>query len=116
MTKKECNNYRGIALVNVNYKIISYCILDRVKPLAKEIIGDCQNVFKRNKSTIDQIFIIRQIFQNTWEFNKELHALIMDFKKANNSINRESIYNILEQICFPQKLISNKNEFKKDYG
>lgn len=33
--KKECNNYRGIALVNITYKILSYCILDRLKPLAK---------------------------------------------------------------------------------
>ncbi|KAE9536792.1 hypothetical protein AGLY_006854 [Aphis glycines] len=32
-----CNNYRGIALLNVVYKILSYCILDKVKPIAEEI-------------------------------------------------------------------------------
>lgn len=26
--KRECNNYRGIALVNVTYKTLSYCILN----------------------------------------------------------------------------------------
>jgi len=38
--KKECNNYRNIVLVNVTYKILSYCILNRIKLLAKNIIGD----------------------------------------------------------------------------
>jgi hypothetical protein len=66
-TQKRClkkNISRGIALGNVTYKILSYCILDRIKHLAKNIIGDYQSGF-RNKSTIDQIFIIRQLFQKT---------------------------------------------------
>jgi hypothetical protein len=33
-----CNNYRGISLLNVVYKILFYCILDRVKPIAEEIL------------------------------------------------------------------------------
>ncbi|KAF0724359.1 ribosome biogenesis protein TSR3 isoform X1 [Aphis craccivora] len=61
--KQTCNNYRGIALLNVTYKILSYCILDRIKPWAEEIIGGYQAGFRQNRSTIDQIFILRQVLQ-----------------------------------------------------
>lgn len=99
--KKECNNYRGIALVNITYKILSYCILDRIKPLAENILGDYQAGFRENKSTIDQIFIIRQLAQKNWEFDQELHTLFVDFKKAYDSINRESIYKISKHFRIP---------------
>jgi hypothetical protein len=55
-------------------------------------MGDYQSGFRGYKSTVDQIFIIRQLFQKTWEFDQELHTLFVDFKKAYDSINRESIY------------------------
>jgi len=73
--------------------------------LAKNIIDDYQGGFKENKSTIDQIFIIRQLAQKTWEFDQELHTLFVDFKKAYDSINRGSIYKILEHFRIPQKRI-----------
>ncbi|VVC46175.1 Hypothetical protein CINCED_3A004515 [Cinara cedri] len=55
---------------------------DRIKPLAEIIINDYQGDFRENKSTIDQIFIIRQLAQKTWEFDQELHTLFVDFKKG----------------------------------
>uniref|UniRef100_A0A8D9E7Z9 Craniofacial development protein 2 n=1 Tax=Cacopsylla melanoneura TaxID=428564 RepID=A0A8D9E7Z9_9HEMI len=39
-----CDNYRGIALLNVTYKILSLLILRRLAPLSEEIIGDYQRV------------------------------------------------------------------------
>lgn len=69
--KNVTTTYRGIASVNVTNKTLSYCILDRIKPFAENIIGVYQSCFRGNKSTTDQIFIIRQLFQKTWEFDQE---------------------------------------------
>jgi len=55
--------------VNTTYKILSYCILNRFKPLAENNIDEYQGGFRENKSTIDQIFIKRQLAQKTWEFD-----------------------------------------------
>ncbi|KAL4119565.1 hypothetical protein QTP88_012370 [Uroleucon formosanum] len=76
---------------------------DSFKPLAENILGDYQGGFRENKSIIDQIFIIRQLAQKTWEFDQESHTLFVDFKKAYESINRESIYKILD-FRIPKKL------------
>jgi hypothetical protein len=61
--KTECSNYRGISLLSTSYKILSNILLARLTPYADEIIGDQQCGFRRNRSTTDQIFYIRQILE-----------------------------------------------------
>jgi len=61
--KTECSNYRCISLLPTTYKMLSNILLSRLIPYAKEIIGDHQCGFRRNRSTIDHIFCIRQILE-----------------------------------------------------
>jgi hypothetical protein len=62
--KTDCNNYRGISL-STSYKILSNILLLRLSPYIDEIIGDYQCGFRRNRSTTDQIFCIRQILEKS---------------------------------------------------
>jgi hypothetical protein len=61
--KTDCSNYRGISLLSTSYKILSNILLSRLIAYADEIIGDHQCGFRRNRSTTDQIFYIRQILE-----------------------------------------------------
>jgi len=72
----------------------------------KEIIGDHQFDFRRNRSTIDHIFCIPQILEKKWEYNEEVHQLFIDFKKAYDSFRREVLYKILIEFGIPRKLVS----------
>jgi len=71
------------------YKILSNIMFSRLIPYAKEIVGDHQCGFRRNKSTTDHTFCIRQILEKKWEYNEEVHQLCIDFEKAYNSVRRE---------------------------
>ena len=95
--KTDCNNYRGISFLPTTYKILSNIVLSRLIPYAKEIIGDHQCGFRRNRSTIDHIFCIRQILEKKWEYNEEVHQLFIDLKKAYDSVRREVLYKILNE-------------------
>jgi len=64
-SKLDCNNYREIALLNVAYKFFSNCLLTRIKTKAEQIIGNYQGDSRPGRSTTDQIFILRQIYQKT---------------------------------------------------
>jgi hypothetical protein len=84
---------------------LSNILLSRLIPYADEIIGDHQCGFRRNRSTIDPIFYIRQILEKKWEYNGTVHQLFIDFKKAYDSIRREALYNILIESGIPRKLV-----------
>jgi hypothetical protein len=83
--KTECNNYRGISLPSTSYEILSNILLSRLRPYVDEIIGDHQCGFRRNRSTVHQLFV--------------------DFKKAYDSVRREVLYNVLIEFGVPMKLV-----------
>jgi hypothetical protein len=103
--KTDCNNYQGISLLSTSYKILSNILLTRLTPYADKIIGDHQCGFQHNRSTTDQIFYIQQILEKIWEYNGTAYKLLIDFKKACNSVRREVLYNILMDFRIPRKLI-----------
>ena len=86
--KTDCNNYKGISLLPTTYNILSNILLSRLIPYAKEIIGDHQCGFRRNRPTFYHIFRIRQILEKK---NEKVHQLFIDFKKAYDSVRREVI-------------------------
>ena len=47
--KTDCNNSRGISILPTIYKILSNILLSKLIPYAKEIIGDHQCGFRRNR-------------------------------------------------------------------
>jgi sorting nexin-29 len=102
--KTDCSNYRGISLLSTSYKILSNILLSRLTPYADEIIGDHQCGFRRNRSTTDQIFYIRQILEKNWEDSGAVQQLFIDFRKAYGSVRREVLYNILMEFDIPWKL------------
>jgi hypothetical protein len=102
--KTDCINYRGISLLSTSHKILSNVLLARLTPYADEIIGDYQCGFRRNRSTTDQIFYIRQVLEKKWEYNGTVHKLFIDFKKAYDSVRREVSYNVLTESGIARKL------------
>ncbi|PSN38701.1 hypothetical protein C0J52_17277 [Blattella germanica] len=89
--KMDCNYYRDISLLSTSYKILTNILVSRLTPYIDIIIGDHQCAFRANRSTIDQIFSIRQILEKKWEYNGTVHQLYVDFKKAYYSIRREKL-------------------------
>ena len=88
--KTDCNNYRGISLLPTAYKMFSNILLSRLIPYAKEIIGDHQCGFRRNRSTIDHIFCICQILEKKWEYSAEVHQLFIDSRKLMTQLGGRS--------------------------
>jgi hypothetical protein len=92
-------------LLSASYKILSNILLSKLSPCVNEIIGDHRCGFRRNRSTTDLIFCIRQILEKKWEYNESVHQLFIDFKEAYDSVRREVLYNILIEFGVPMKLV-----------
>jgi hypothetical protein len=50
-------------------------------------------------------FCVCQILKKKWEYNKTVHQLFRDFKKAYDSVRRKILYNILIEFGVPMKLV-----------
>jgi len=103
--KTECENYRGIALLNTAYKVFARVLFDRLSPRAETVIGDYQGGFRRDRSTTDQIFTLRLILQKGREFQVRTHHLFIDFKQAYDRTKRMELYVAMKELGFETKYI-----------
>ncbi|XP_037959407.1 uncharacterized protein LOC119688812 [Teleopsis dalmanni] len=103
--KLDCNNYRGITLLSTCYKIFTCILNKRLKNAAEEILGEYQGGFRPNRSTTDQIFLLKHNLEMSFEFNALVHMLFIDFNQAFDSIDRKMIQKALQSLGINQKLI-----------
>jgi hypothetical protein len=61
--KIDCNFYHSISLLSTSYKMLSNIPLSKLSQYIDEIIWDNQCGFQCNRSTVYQIFCIRQILE-----------------------------------------------------
>ena len=101
----DCSNYRGISLLCQTSKIFSSIILQRIKTRTEEILSEAQAGFRKNRSTIDQIFTLRQLAEKYEEFGKDLYVCYIDFRKAFDSIWRKGLWNVMRHLGYPEKII-----------
>ena len=64
---QDCNNYRGISLLSVVGKVMYRVTVNRLSDFAECVVPESQCGFRKNCSTIDQIFSIRQIQEKCTE-------------------------------------------------
>jgi hypothetical protein len=69
----------------------------------EDIVGNYQAGFRRNKSTTDQIFAMKQILEKCYEYDLDIHCIFIDFKQAFDSINRNELCKSLYDIGIPRK-------------
>jgi sorting nexin-29 len=93
--KLDCNNYRGIALLNLVYKVLSSFINEKFKITSERITGEYHCGFRSDESTIDQLYIIRQLMEKHYAHALDLHVLFIDFTQAFDSVNRVDIFEIM---------------------
>lgn len=93
----DCENYRGIALLDVIYKVLATLLKRRLDKYIEPLLGDYQGGFRRNRATTDQIFMMKQVLNMCQEYNIPIYLLFVDFKKAYDTIDRREVLETLEE-------------------
>ena len=57
--------------------------------------------FRPNRSTIDNIFIVRHTYEKRHEYSIALHNTFIDFSQAFDTVNRDVMYNSLNKYNVP---------------
>lgn len=102
--KINCKNYLGNSLLKTVYKIFAMIVTRRLINLAEKVLREYQCGFRPERSTVDQIFAIKQSMEKSYEHSIDLHMLIIDFKQAFDSINRMTFPATFRNCKIPEKL------------
>ena len=108
---RDCNNYRGISLLAIAGKIMAKVIQSRLAQLAEEVLTESQCGFRRERSTIDMIFSLRQIQEKAIEQYQELYIVFVDFRKAFDSVDRDMLWRVLRRFGCPEHFVRMIEQF-----
>ena len=98
----ECGNWRGITLTSVPSKVFGRIIIDRIRDGVDTKLRKEQAGFRRGRSTVEQIFILRNIIEQVAEWQSTLYITFVDFEKAFDSVHRESLWKIHGKLWNPR--------------
>jgi hypothetical protein len=77
-------------------------------------MGEYQNGFRDGRFVIDNIFALKIINQKFGSIIKSEQYLFIDFQKAFDSINRDTLWTCMEEFKIPTKLINMCKTCTKD--
>lgn len=100
----NCNNWRGITLLNAINKIVAQIILSRITPHIESTLREEQAGFRANRGCIDQSNTLRLIIEQSMEYQTPLYLVFVDFEKAFDRVDRNAIWNTLNRRGIPPKI------------
>ena len=84
--KTILENLRPISLLNVDYKILTKVVANRIEKLLPLLINPDQTGYAKSRYIGENVRLINDIINYTDRLNKKGIALFLDFKKALDSI------------------------------
>ena len=109
VTKKgvlsKCDNFRGISLLSVPSKVLGRVVIERIKEGIDVKLRCEQAGFREGRGTIEQVFIVRKIIEQSIEWQAPLYINFVDFTKAFDSLDRSRLRKILRHYGIPSELV-----------
>ena len=107
-------NYRPISLLSIFYKLASCAITQRIKPAVESIIGRQQKAYIKHNNIGSCIINLINLIQHTIKNKKSGLILLIDFRKAFDSISHTFIHNTLKTLGFGPDIITWISTFLKN--
>ena len=97
--RKQCTNYRGISLLSLPGKVYAKCLERKCREIVESKLEDGQCGFRPGRSTTDQIFTLKQIFEKSWEYGKDLFTCFVDLEKAYDRVPQDKLWKVCRSMA-----------------
>lgn len=104
----DVNNYRGIGLLTTFQKIFNKIIQSRMYEWAegKRLLPRFQAGFRKNHSTINQVFVLRTLAEKYLNRQQSLFVAFVDYNKFFDSIQRHVLWAKLSSMGISRKMLT----------
>ena len=103
---RDCSNYGGIMLQSTPVKVLNRALLERMKEAVDPKPRDQQAGFQQNRSCADQIPSLRTIVEQSLGWNSPLYINFIDYEKAFDTEDRETMWKLRRHYGVPENIIS----------
>ena len=107
-------NWRGITLLCLPAKIMGKIIIRRLKVQVDAKLRREQAGFRPGRGTREQTFTLRNIIEQSLEWNASLYLVFIDYMKAFDSIHQDTLWKIMKLYGVPAKFIKLVRMFYTD--
>ena len=110
--RAECGNSRGISLLSVAGKVLAKIMLTRLlEHVVDLVLPESHCGFRRERSTIDMIFVAWQLQKKYREQHQDLYLAFIDLTKAFDTVNQDLLWSILRKFGCPPTFIAILQQF-----
>ena len=102
--RKECSNYRTIALISHASKVMLKILQARLQQHVNREFPDVQAGFRKVRGTRDQIANICWIMEKAKGFQKNVYFCFIDSAKAFDCVDHNKLRKILKEMGIPDHL------------
>lgn len=116
MIKCDVRNYRRITLLDTSYKLYAIILKNRLRKEEEKlkILPETQAGFRRGRSCIDKIYVLKTIAEKAKSKKGNLYTFFADLKIAFDKINKGKLWENLKEKGIDRKLVSKIEEIYKE--
>ena len=103
--REDITNWRPISLLNVDYKIITKILAERLKPLLPNIIHPDQKGYVNGRTIFEANRLLKDVIDYSEENNINSSIIFLDYQKAFDRVEWAWALKVLEQFNFGPKFI-----------
>ena len=101
---KECSNYHTIALISPTSGVMLRIRQARLQQYVNHELPDVQAGFRKGRGTRDQIVNVHWIIEKAREFQKNIYFYFIDYVKAFDCVDHNTLWKILKEMGIPDHL------------
>ncbi len=104
---ESVGNYRGINIASNVGKLFTRVITGRLEKDVeqRELLGDIQFGFRKDKRTTDALFILSQIIERQKRKGKKIALAFLDIRKAYDRVDRDTLWEVLSSLGYGGKFL-----------
>ncbi|CAI5484245.1 unnamed protein product [Closterium sp. Yama58-4] len=114
--KDNLDNYRPITLLNFTYKVLARVVANRMKPHLHNVISAEQYGFIPGRRISYAIGVVADVIEAVKKGNKDWYMLLVDFRKAFDSVSRSFLFSVLREMGFPERFVGWVEGLHNDTG